>query len=543
MLNFNTLRAQLLGLFSISQTLLLAFSLAGFYVLSESLDNYQRLLEGPMEQSAQIEGANVALKDQVQAWKNFLLRGSDPSKAEKYWRQFEEHEAVAIGILRDVSQSRQLERDAARQVDQLLIDYRQMGAAYRKGRDIFAQSGYDAAVGDQAVEGVDRAVSAELSRLVDVMHDRAVEGAAANRASADKSLMLATAALVLAAFVIGVTAIWLINRRLVRPIQTIIAYIDDLSSGKITRRLENDRDDELGKLGGAANHLRDTLATTFEQLQQNSSALDTSSGELNSIATEMGAGAKDQFSRTDQVATAMHEMSATAQEVSRYAAEAAQAADNADQSAKLGEGAMHETVQSISDMRSQIDTTAQILARLEGDSERIGKVLEVISGIADQTNLLALNAAIEAARAGEAGRGFAVVADEVRSLARKTAESTAEIQQIIEAVQTGAAEAVESISIGQSRGSESVNRVAATGELLRNVTQAVESIRDMNRQIATAAEEQTSVSDDISRNLTEITMVATNTLDRVQQTLDASEALGGLSSALRDLTQRLTQLQ
>jgi methyl-accepting chemotaxis protein len=190
--------------------------------------------------------------------------------------------------------------------------------------------------------------------------------------------------------------------------------------------------------------------------------------------------------------------------------------------------------------RSEISNTAEVVRRLETDTGRIGKVLEVIRGIAEQTNLLALNAAIEAARAGEQGRGFAVVADEVRTLAQRTAESTAEIHQIIDTVQTGAVNVVRAIQSGQQRSEEGVTQVTEAGATLQLITNAVEAIRDMNRQIATAAEEQTSVAEDISRNLTEITAIATSNQENVQRTETAGKNLHELSSQLNEVTQRLS---
>ncbi|WP_413044451.1 methyl-accepting chemotaxis protein [Pseudomonas sp. YJ42] len=232
-------------------------------------------------------------------------------------------------------------------------------------------------------------------------------------------------------------------------------------------------------------------------------------------------------------------MSATAQEVARHAAEAAHAADAADHSAQQGENMMRSTIQTIAHMRGEIVNTAEVIRRLEADSGRIGKVLDVIRGIADQTNLLALNAAIEAARAGDAGRGFAVVADEVRTLARRTADSTAEIHQIIDTVQTGAVDAVRAIESGQNRSDEGVEQVTEAGSMLQRITREVEAIRDMNRQIATAAEEQTSVAEDISRNLTEITAIATTNQDNVERTEKASQNLHSLSAQLSEVTHRL----
>ncbi|WP_438942521.1 methyl-accepting chemotaxis protein [Pseudomonas amygdali] len=194
----------------------------------------------------------------------------------------------------------------------------------------------------------------------------------------------------------------------------------------------------------------------------------------------------------------------------------------------------------ISLIRNEISNTANVIQHLETDSVRIGKVLEVIRGIAEQTNLLALNAAIEAARAGEAGRGFAVVADEVRSLAQRTAVSTAEINQIINSVQSSARDAVIAIQGGQTRSEEGVEQVNNASTTLRRITSAVEAIRDMNRQIATAAEEQTSVAEGITHNLVEIKAIASNNQDNVKRTQEASNNLSGLSIGLNDVISRLS---
>jgi methyl-accepting chemotaxis protein len=345
--------------------------------------------------------------------------------------------------------------------------------------------------------------------------------------------------MILASVVVALFSLWLVNRRIIEPIRNLIEHIARLSQGKFADRVDASRSDELGRLAAAANVLRDFLADTFTRLQQSTSNLDSASGELNAIARLMANGAREQFSRTDQVATAMHEMSATAQEVSRHAAEAAQAADAADHSAQQGEAVMRGTIATITDMSNEIASTADVIRRLEGDSGRIGKVLEVIRGIADQTNLLALNAAIEAARAGDAGRGFAVVADEVRTLAQRTAESTAEIHQIIDTVQTGASNAVRAIESGQARSEQGLGQVTEAGQMLQRITEAVEAIRDMNRQIATTAEEQTAVAEDISRNITEITSIATINQQNVERTETASQNLHELSARLTDVTQRL----
>jgi len=234
-------------------------------------------------------------------------------------------------------------------------------------------------------------------------------------------------------------------------------------------------------------------------------------------------------------------MSATAEEVFQHAASAAKATDGAEQAAQQGEAVMTATISTISRIREEIDSTALVIQQLERDSSQIGTVLEVIRSIAEQTNLLALNAAIEAARAGEAGRGFAVVADEVRTLASRTAESTAEIQRIIEAVQGGALNAVKAIGQGQSRTEEGVTQISEAGAALQAITRSVASIREMNQQIAHAAEEQTSVAETISRNLSQITGIAQANQGHMQRTEQASQALLQQSEQLNQVLAQLAR--
>lgn len=539
MLLKNSLRAQLLALIGGSLLMTLVIALASFSFLSDDISAFQKLLKGPIEASRLINEANLEFKTQVQEWKNLLLRGKSPENQNKYWQSFEEQERKVQTLLETLAQASRHDQRLASQIQALRDEHRKLGAAYRSGREAFLAAGGDPIAGDAAVTGIDRATSEQLSELVVQLRDAAQHSSEEISRGAEQAIITGSLIMLAAGALISLLSLWLVNRNLITPIRHLIDHIARLSQGKFGERVDASRKDELGRLAVAANVLRDFLAETFIRLQRSTSDLDNASGELNAIATLMGQGTREQFSRTDQVATAMHEMSATAQEVASHAAEAARAADAADHSAQQGENMMRSTIQTITQMRGEIVSTAEVIRRLEADSGRIGKVLEVIRGIADQTNLLALNAAIEAARAGDAGRGFAVVADEVRTLARRTADSTAEIHQIIDTVQTGAVDAVRAIESGQKRSDEGVEQVTEAGSMLRHITEGVEAIRDMNRQIATAAEEQTSVAEDISRNLTEITAIATTNQDNVERTEKASQNLHGLSAQLSEVTHRL----
>ncbi|MFG6207465.1 methyl-accepting chemotaxis protein [Pseudomonas retamae] len=535
-----SLRAQMLALLSGSLLAVLLIALACFHFLSNGVQSYSQLLAGPLHTSQLIDEANLQFKVQVQEWKNVLLRGKQPADLAKYWGQFEDRQRDVQKILGELAGQSGIEPSLKTRIERLRDEHRQLGAAYQKGRDAYVAAGGDPAAGDAAVKGVDRAASDQMSELVAELRQQGTEQSALISAGADRTVWIGLLVMLASGLLIGLLSLWLVNRNLVEPIRKLIDYVSQLSRGQLAERVTNERQDELGNLATAANTLRDFLADTFSRLQRSASDLDSASGELNAIATTMAGGTNEQFNRTDQVATAMNEMSATAQEVARHAADAARAADDADQSAQQGEKVMQTTIHSITQMRGEIANTATVIRRLEADSGRIGKVLEVIRGIAEQTNLLALNAAIEAARAGEAGRGFAVVADEVRNLAQRTAESIIEINQIIQSVQTGAVDAAHAIDNGQARSDESVEQVTQAGAMLERITHAVEAIRDMNRQIATAAEEQTSVAEDISRNLTEITAIASTNLDNVQRTESASQNLHGLSGQLNEVTARLS---
>jgi methyl-accepting chemotaxis protein len=523
-----------------SLVLVLLIALACFHFLSNNVQSYRGLLEGPLRASQLVDEANLQFKIQVQEWKNVLLRGKSPADRDKYWAQFEEQERQVQDALGQLSKVKGVSPSTLSQVQKLMDEHKALGVSYRKGRDAFIAAGGDPVAGDVAVKGVDRAASEQMSQLVDSLRKNSGEQSLMISNAADQTILFGALIMLASAVLVGLLTLWVVNRNLITPIRMLIGYVSRLSHGQFGERVNITRQDELGHLAVAANILRDFLADTFSRLKSSTSELDVASHELKSIATLMAQGTHEQFERTDQVATAMTEMSATAQEVARHAAQAAQAADDADRHAHEGDKVMQSTMKTIGLMRDEIGNTASVIQRLETDSVRIGKVLEVIRGIAEQTNLLALNAAIEAARAGEAGRGFAVVADEVRTLAQRTAVSTAEINQIIDSVQTGASDAVLAIQGGQSRSEESVEQVNNASATLQRITSAVEAIRDMNRQIATAAEEQTSVAEDISRNLTEITAIASTNQDNVKRTQAASNDLHGLSLGLNDVISRLS---
>jgi methyl-accepting chemotaxis protein len=271
------------------------------------------------------------------------------------------------------------------------------------------------------------------------------------------------------------------------------------------------------------------------QVRGASDRVTAAADQMASATTGSKQGAAQQQVEITQVATAMNQMSATVQEVARNAASAADAAQQASTQANQGKGIVTEGVSAIQSLAAEVERAAEVIHKLELDSASIGKVVDVIKGIAEQTNLLALNAAIEAARAGEQGRGFAVVADEVRTLATRTQESTQEIQQMIERLQACATDAVKVMDSGRKQAHISVEKSVAAGNALGAITSSVTAISDMNTQIASAAEEQGAVAEEINRNIVNISQVADQTVAGAQQTAASSEVLSKLAVQLQDL--------
>ncbi|MBV7514038.1 methyl-accepting chemotaxis protein [Pseudomonas sp. PDM25] len=336
---------------------------------------------------------------------------------------------------------------------------------------------------------------------------------------------------------IGLLVIWLVGHGIARPLKQMVAMLDDIAQGEgdLTRRLTSDRADELGSIAKGFNTFLAKLQVMITQVVTSVQRVSDSSEHTADIAIRTNIGVHKQMAEIDQVATAVHEMTATAQDVARNATQAAQAASHADQAAAQGMQIVRDTSNSIGVLAIEIGKAVGVVQTLAKDSENINAILTAIRGIAEQTNLLALNAAIEAARAGEQGRGFAVVADEVRNLAQKTQKATEEIQTMIQQLQQGTRDVVRVMEDSQNRTDESVQHAAKAAEALETITQAVSVINDMNTQIASAAEEQSAVADDINRNVINIGQVANEVAGGADESSAASADLTKLAEQQRRL--------
>ncbi|KPY74454.1 Methyl-accepting chemotaxis protein [Pseudomonas syringae pv. syringae] len=358
-------------------------------------------------------------------------------------------------------------------------------------------------------------------------------------ADSAKSVTMIAAATALA-LVLSILAAWVITRQITTPLQETLEVVERVASGDLSRNLNVDRKDELGKLQATIQRMTVSLRELVGGIRDGVTQIASAAEELSAVTEQTSAGVNSQKVETDQVATAMHEMTATVQEVARNAEEASEAAVTADRQARDGERVVNEAIAQIERLASAVGNSSEAMGALKQESDKIGSVLDVIKSVAEQTNLLALNAAIEAARAGEAGRGFAVVADEVRSLAQRTQKSTEEIEALIARLQSGTQQATTVMDSSRELSTSSVELTRRAGGSLESITKTVSAIQAMNQQIAAAAEEQSATAEEINRSIINVRDVSEQTSAASEETAASSVELARLGNHLQVLVSRFT---
>ena len=342
----------------------------------------------------------------------------------------------------------------------------------------------------------------------------------------------------LAAILLGVLIGWLIVRQITQPLNQAVQIAERIGAGDMTGQAPEPRHDEFGQLLQALGKTRGSLQALIGSIGGITAQLASASDELSAVTEQTSAGVSSQRQETDQVATAMHEMTATVQEVARNAEEASSAAQRADQQAVKGNTVVQRALSQIDRLSNEVTLSAEAMTQLNQETDGISTVLTVINGIAEQTNLLALNAAIEAARAGEAGRGFAVVADEVRGLAQRTQQSTAQIEALIATLQKDARTASGMMDSSSTLARDTVTLAREVGTELQAITETVSVIQAMNQQIATAAEQQSSVAEEINRSVLSVRDGADQSAEAARETAASTARLAQLGGELQTMIGR-----
>ncbi len=408
--------------------------------------------------------------------------------------------------------------DALRQLETALVNYRTAFQAYKTANSVVILTGQE--LTDKVLE---------ITALSDTLYQNQLDIRDSDSAQA-RTLQLGSTLLTL---LFGILAAVIITRQITRPIRETLGVVERIAGGDLTHNLVVTRRDELGSLQQGIQHMSEALRKLISGILDGVTQIASAGEELSAVTEQTSVGVNSQKIETDQVATAMHQMTATVQEVARNAEQASQAATDADGEARAGDKVVAEAIAQIERLATEVARSTEAMTQLQQESNKIGSVMDVIKAVAEQTNLLALNAAIEAARAGEAGRGFAVVADEVRGLAQRTQNSTEEIEGLVAGLQSGTQQVATVMNNSRALTDSSVALTRKAGASLENITRTVSNIQSMNQQIAAAAEQQSAVAEEISRSIISVRDVCEQTAAASDETASSSVELARLGHQLQ----------
>lgn len=467
-----------------------------------------------------------------------LLTNREPDVQQKTLQSFETRNQqirAAQGIYEKLIDGNE-ERATYNEYLQLLSQYHQIEERMKALSSANQLDGLRTLLNTELLANSDK-INAVMDRLVELNSKMALATNQAAKDQYDTAFSLVVGLLIVATALTMLFA-WLLTRSITVPISQALEAAEEVAEGNLTRPIKVEGNDEAGRLLAAMAKMQDKLRDTLQRIAGSATQLASAAEELNAVTDESARGLTQQNNEIEQAATAVNEMTSAVEEVARNAVSTSEASRAATSSAGDGRDLVQETVSAIERMSGDVQATATLIGDLANESRDIGKVLDVIRGLADQTNLLALNAAIEAARAGEAGRGFAVVADEVRALAHRTQQSTSEIERMIGSIQAGTEHAVDSMRNSTERAESTLNIAKGAGMSLDTINTAIVEINERNLVIASAAEEQAQVAREVDRNLVNIRDLSVQSATGASQTSAASNELSRLAVDLNGMVGR-----